>query len=41
VLPSSRPRGGGRAPWLDLSGVIGGSAEGDEGLEELAKIDAA
>jgi histidyl-tRNA synthetase len=31
-----------RAETLNrLSGVIGGSAEGDEGLEELAKIDAA
>ncbi|HEX6860710.1 MAG TPA: histidine--tRNA ligase [Caulobacteraceae bacterium] len=34
--------GGARAEVLDrLSGVVGGSAEGDAGLEELAKIDAA
>jgi histidyl-tRNA synthetase len=34
--------GGGRSATLDrLANVIGGSAEGDEGLEELAKIAAA
>ena len=34
--------GGSRAEVLNrLSGVVGGSAEGDAGLEELAKIDAA
>jgi histidyl-tRNA synthetase len=34
--------GAGRGEVLDrIAGVIGGSAEGDEGLEELARIDAA
>ena len=34
--------GGSRSEVLNtLAGVVGGSAEGDEGLAELAKIDAA
>jgi histidyl-tRNA synthetase len=42
VLAFVAAGGGSRAQVLDtLSGVVGGSAEGDEGLEELAKIHAA
>lgn len=42
VLAFTAAGGGGRGDVLNrLSNVIGGSAEGDAGLEELAKIDAA
>jgi histidyl-tRNA synthetase len=42
VLAFVAAGGGSRAETLDrLAGVIGGSAEGDEGLEDLARIDAA
>ena len=42
VLAFTAAGGGGRGETLDrLSSVIGGSAEGDEGLAELAAIDAA
>jgi histidyl-tRNA synthetase len=42
VLAFTAAGGGSRGEVLDrLSGVVGGSAEGDEGLAELAAIDAA